>query len=257
MSILDRYYAALDQRAGEERAKAAQAKSRGDEREHSIHLMQSSMLGDMLRTLGRVQHEGARPGALQAQIDSLISSSGSNADLQNALAAKEAELLQIKGEAAAKIADLENQVAELNAQVDSLISSSQNVTELQNALSEKEAELLQIRGEAGAKIADLEAQIGSLNAQLDSMNGSAAAEIEAMQNTLLLKDAEILQLKTDFETFSLWFVELHKVLDEIRKEETIEGISIYVDPETEETIDPIAPPLENILPPETEDPLIP
>jgi len=71
MSILDRYYAALDQRAGEERAKAAQAKSRGDEREHSIHLMQSSMLGDMLRTLGRVQHEGARPGILDAQIRTL------------------------------------------------------------------------------------------------------------------------------------------------------------------------------------------
>ena len=36
-----------------------------------MHLMQASMLGDMLKTLGRVQHEGVRPGVLQKQIDVL------------------------------------------------------------------------------------------------------------------------------------------------------------------------------------------
>ena len=71
MSILEKYYALLDGRSAQERGKAAEAKASGDERGHSIHLMQASMLGDMLKVLGRVQHEGARPGVLQAQIDSL------------------------------------------------------------------------------------------------------------------------------------------------------------------------------------------
>jgi len=71
MSVMEKYYCALDERSAQERSKAAEAKAANDERGHSIHLMQASMLGDMLKVLGRVQHEGARPGVLQAQIDSL------------------------------------------------------------------------------------------------------------------------------------------------------------------------------------------
>lgn len=71
MNILEQYNLALDRRAAEEREKAVRAKARGDEREHSIHLMCSSMLGDMLKVMGRVQHEGARPDILDKQIVSL------------------------------------------------------------------------------------------------------------------------------------------------------------------------------------------
>lgn len=70
MNILEQYNAALDRRAAEERARAEACAS--NERERSIHLMQASMLGDMLKALGRVQHEGLRPGVLRAQIDSLV-----------------------------------------------------------------------------------------------------------------------------------------------------------------------------------------
>ena len=70
MEILDRYNAALDARAAEYRQAAAQAKARGDEREQSIALMQESMLGDMLKVLGRTELT-ARPGILQAQIERL------------------------------------------------------------------------------------------------------------------------------------------------------------------------------------------
>ena len=70
MNVLEKYNAALDLRANEERAKAAAAKAAGDERQHSIHLMCSSMLGDMLKALGRVEHEGKRPGILATQIES-------------------------------------------------------------------------------------------------------------------------------------------------------------------------------------------
>ena len=65
MSVLENYYVALDKRAQEERQKALAAKGQGDERAHSLHLMQESMLGDMLRQMGRVQHEGKRPNMLE------------------------------------------------------------------------------------------------------------------------------------------------------------------------------------------------
>lgn len=71
MSILERYYGELDKRGAEEKEKADRARMKGDEREHSIHLMQQSMLGDMLKVLGRVEHEGQRPGILAAQIENL------------------------------------------------------------------------------------------------------------------------------------------------------------------------------------------
>ena len=83
MNILEKYNEALDKRAVQERELAAQAKSRGDEREHSVHLMQASMLGDMLKVMGRVSHDGSRPGMLTAQIDALH---------------REAEAQQVKGD---------------------------------------------------------------------------------------------------------------------------------------------------------------
>ena len=55
---LEKYEMILDTWADEERALAAQAKQDGDERMHSIHLMKASMLGDMLKVLGRVELSG-------------------------------------------------------------------------------------------------------------------------------------------------------------------------------------------------------
>ena len=61
MHILERYNAELDKLSEQERNLAAQAKERGDEREHSIHLMCASMLGEMLKVLGRNHHNRVRP----------------------------------------------------------------------------------------------------------------------------------------------------------------------------------------------------
>ena len=68
MTILERYNSALEARAEAMRAEAAAAKAQGDERGHSIGLMKASMLGDMLRQLGRVDHAGIRPGILDSEI---------------------------------------------------------------------------------------------------------------------------------------------------------------------------------------------
>lgn len=70
MSILDNYYAALAKETEKQTANAAAAKEKGDVRLHSICLMKASMLGDMLKVLGRVEHEGKRPNALETLIDS-------------------------------------------------------------------------------------------------------------------------------------------------------------------------------------------
>lgn len=64
MSVLEKYNAALDERAAKMREAAARAKEAGDERQHSICLMQASMLGDMLKMIGKVDHEGIRPDLL-------------------------------------------------------------------------------------------------------------------------------------------------------------------------------------------------
>lgn len=72
MKVLEKYNRMLDERSAEELEKAAEAAARGDERERSIHLMQSSMLGEMLKVIGRVEHEGKRPGMMQSQIDALM-----------------------------------------------------------------------------------------------------------------------------------------------------------------------------------------
>ena len=68
MDIIKEYNAALDAHAAEFHQAAEQARARGDERGHSLALMQESMLGDMLKQLGRVEHVGRR-GLLQKQID--------------------------------------------------------------------------------------------------------------------------------------------------------------------------------------------
>lgn len=69
MTILERYNAALDERAAAMRAEAENAKKAGDERRRSLFLMQASMLGDMLKQLGRVEHNRIREGILQAEIN--------------------------------------------------------------------------------------------------------------------------------------------------------------------------------------------
>ena len=58
------YEAALDAKAEEYRRAAELAGEQGDERGHSLNLMCASMLGDMLRALGRAEHSG-RKGLLQ------------------------------------------------------------------------------------------------------------------------------------------------------------------------------------------------
>ena len=60
---LEKYEKTLDTWADEERAKAAEAKKAGDERLNSIHLMKASMLGDMLKVLGKLELSG-RKGSL-------------------------------------------------------------------------------------------------------------------------------------------------------------------------------------------------
>ena len=64
---LEKYEKTLDLWAAAEREKAAQAKKAGDERQHSICLMKASMLGDMLKVLGRVEMSG-RKGTLERLI---------------------------------------------------------------------------------------------------------------------------------------------------------------------------------------------
>ena len=70
MKVLEKYYAALKAEADKMQALANEAKEHGDARMHSVYLMKSSMLGDMLKVLGRVEHEGKRPNALESLIDS-------------------------------------------------------------------------------------------------------------------------------------------------------------------------------------------
>ena len=68
---LEQYEKTLDLWANEEREKAAEAKRTGDERMHSIYLMKASMMGDMLKALGRVEMSGKKGtlAKLAAQCD--------------------------------------------------------------------------------------------------------------------------------------------------------------------------------------------
>ena len=68
MNLIEKYNATLDERAEQFRLEAELAQSNGDERSRSMALMQQSMLGDMLKALGRVEHAGRR-GTLQRVID--------------------------------------------------------------------------------------------------------------------------------------------------------------------------------------------
>lgn len=71
MKILALYNEELDRLGAKHRDLALHAIESGDERKYTIHLMQAGMAGDMLRTLGRVQHEGARPGYIENILASL------------------------------------------------------------------------------------------------------------------------------------------------------------------------------------------
>ncbi|MBO7385061.1 MAG: hypothetical protein J6U63_01820 [Clostridia bacterium] len=71
MTLLETYNSILDAKAAEFKEKAKAARAQGDERTLSICLMQASMLGDMLKQLGRVDHERIRPGLLEKEADFL------------------------------------------------------------------------------------------------------------------------------------------------------------------------------------------
>ena len=77
MNLFERYDAALDVRATQLREAAEAARACGDQRAQSIALMQASMLGDMLKTLGRVEHD-RRPGILQTLIDQATQNAASS-----------------------------------------------------------------------------------------------------------------------------------------------------------------------------------
>ena len=70
MTVLERYNSALAEEAKRETTLAAEAAKKDDARTQSIHLMKASMLGDMLKALGRVEHEGKRPNALETLVGS-------------------------------------------------------------------------------------------------------------------------------------------------------------------------------------------
>ena len=90
--IFERYDAALDARAAAERKKAEEARRRWDEREKSLCLMRASMLGDMLKQLGRWEHRKIRPGLLQAEIDLMLRQAGEYGKKQDFDAANQAEV---------------------------------------------------------------------------------------------------------------------------------------------------------------------
>ena len=73
LTVLEAYNSKLDAEALREKTLAEFAREAGDARTQSIHLMKASMLGDMLKALGRVQHNGMRPDALITLIESFSS----------------------------------------------------------------------------------------------------------------------------------------------------------------------------------------
>ena len=70
MTFWEDYDRALDERAAQERERAYAARMQDDERMTSVHLMQASMLGDMLKALGSARENG-KPDILDRQIASL------------------------------------------------------------------------------------------------------------------------------------------------------------------------------------------
>jgi len=65
--VLESYYKKLNE---ESQRETNAARIASDERTRSIHLMKASMLGEMLKVLGRVQYEGKRPDALKNLVES-------------------------------------------------------------------------------------------------------------------------------------------------------------------------------------------
>ncbi|MBQ1631310.1 MAG: hypothetical protein II049_00650 [Clostridia bacterium] len=72
MTVLEKYNNTLKSESERETALASEATKNGDARMQSIHLMKASMLGDMLKVLGRVEHEGKRLNALETLIESFL-----------------------------------------------------------------------------------------------------------------------------------------------------------------------------------------
>lgn len=72
---LEKYCETLDMWAAEEKQNASQAKESGDERMHSIFLMKASMMGDMLKMLGKVEMNHIRPGIMEKNIAFLTAES--------------------------------------------------------------------------------------------------------------------------------------------------------------------------------------
>ena len=70
MNVLEQYNLVLMEESQREATLAAEAAGKNDQRARSIHLMKASMLGDMLKVLGRVEHEGKRPNALETLVGS-------------------------------------------------------------------------------------------------------------------------------------------------------------------------------------------
>lgn len=72
LTVLDKYNRTLTEESVREAQLAAEAAKQDAAREQSIHLMKASMLGDMLKVLGRVEQEGKRPNALETLIESFM-----------------------------------------------------------------------------------------------------------------------------------------------------------------------------------------
>ena len=66
---LEKYEMTLAAWSAEEKEKAMEAKQAGDERMHSIQMMKASMLGDMLKVLGKFEMTRGQKGLLQKEID--------------------------------------------------------------------------------------------------------------------------------------------------------------------------------------------
>lgn len=67
----EQYEKTLSLWSAEEKEKAVEAKRSGDERAHSIQLMKASMLGDMLKVLGRLELMGSQSGRLAKEIENM------------------------------------------------------------------------------------------------------------------------------------------------------------------------------------------
>ena len=65
---LEKYEQILSAWSQEEKDRAMEAKKSGDERMHSIQMMKASMLGDMLKVLGKFEMTRGQKGLLEKEI---------------------------------------------------------------------------------------------------------------------------------------------------------------------------------------------